>query len=51
MGAIVEIYCSRIVLGHNFTHSARETQSVYVQLKDRNNVDGNNRVEMYFVYC
>ena len=49
MGAIVEIYCSRIVSHHNFTHSAMKAQSVYVQLKDL--VDGINRVEMYFVYC
>jgi hypothetical protein len=49
MGAIVEIYCSRIVFHHNFTHSAMEAQSVYIQLRDL--VNGNNRVEMFFVYC
>jgi hypothetical protein len=32
MGAIFEIYCSRIASHHNFTHSAMEAQSVYVQL-------------------
>jgi hypothetical protein len=49
MGAIVEIYYSRIDSHYNFSHSAVEAQSVYVQLKDL--VGGNNRVEIYFVYC
>jgi spore maturation protein SpmA len=30
MGAIIEIYCSRIVSHHKFTHSAMEAQSVYI---------------------
>ena len=34
-----------IIFHHNFTHSAMEAQSVYVQLNDL--VDGNNWVKMY----
>jgi hypothetical protein len=49
MGAIVEIYCRRMVSHHNFTHSAVEAQSVYVQVKDRDHVDGNNRGEMFCI--
>jgi hypothetical protein len=36
---------ARIVSHHNFTHSAMEAQSVYVQLK--NLLDGNNWEKMY----
>jgi hypothetical protein len=42
MGATIEIIAdSRIVSHHNFTHSAMEAQSVYVQL-NINLLDGNN---------
>jgi hypothetical protein len=42
MGATIEIIAdSRIVSHHNFTHSAMEAQSVYVQV-NINLLDGNN---------
>jgi hypothetical protein len=45
MGAIIETLFKDCLPSHNFTHSAMEAQSVYVQLKDL--VKGNNRVELW----